>query len=284
VDKFTGDGLIALFGAPVALEDHALSVAEAGDIPWVCLSPYPPPLRSPGVPPFGLGLRPLPGPLGRMRDAVVRTAVLNQVEKVMLPPINAIRAEVNLAVVASIDEYLRRAQLLMVAGGKPFQYPHTEWGDAVQMIGPCDLDPGPNIEPEWLSSIERPIVLVTSSSERQADADLVSTAIAALTDEPVHVVATLPSGPPDGAVMSSNATLCRFAPHGVILARAVCVVTHGGMGATQTALARGVPVCAVPLGGISSKLHGASRSPAAARDYRPRGCRRRDCANECEKR
>ena len=28
----------------------------------------------------------------------------------------------------------------------------------------------------------------------------------------------------------------------------MCAVTHGGMGATQKALARGVPVCAVPFG------------------------------------
>lgn len=37
-------------------------------------------------------------------------------------------------------------------------------------------------------------------------------------------------------------------PHGAVLDRAVCAVTHGGMGATQKALARGVPVCAVPFG------------------------------------
>jgi UDP:flavonoid glycosyltransferase YjiC (YdhE family) len=30
--------------------------------------------------------------------------------------------------------------------------------------------------------------------------------------------------------------------------RAVCAVTHGGMGATQKALARGIPVCVVPYG------------------------------------
>jgi UDP:flavonoid glycosyltransferase YjiC (YdhE family) len=33
-----------------------------------------------------------------------------------------------------------------------------------------------------------------------------------------------------------------------VLDRAVCAVTHGGMGATQKALAAGVPVCAVPFG------------------------------------
>src|SRR5258708_21468401 len=47
----------------------ALSAAEAGDIPWACFCPYTPPLRSPGVPPFGPGLRPLSGVLGRLRDA-----------------------------------------------------------------------------------------------------------------------------------------------------------------------------------------------------------------------
>ena len=191
-------------------------------IPWACFSPYTPPLRSPGVPPFGLGLRPLSGVLGRVRDAAVRTAVVGRLEKVMLPPINTIRADVNVGPVASMDEFLRRAPLLLVASGKPFQYPQTDWGDAVQMIGPCVLDPGPDTIPDWLASIDRPIVLVTTSSEKQADANLVETAMAALADEPVHVVATVPAGQPDEYTTSPNATVCRFVPHGVVLDRAVC--------------------------------------------------------------
>ena len=74
-----------------------------------------------------------------MRDAAVRAAVMGGVERVVLPPINAIRADLKLRPVASIDEFLRRAPLLLVASGKPFQYPQTEWGDAVQMIGPWDV-------------------------------------------------------------------------------------------------------------------------------------------------
>jgi MGT family glycosyltransferase len=226
----------------------AQSAADAGPIPWACFSPYTPPLRSPGVPPFGLGLRPMSGVVGRMRDAAVRTAVVGRLEKVMLPPINTIRAKVNVGPVASMDEFLRRSPLLLVASGKPFQYPQTDWGDAVQMIGPCALDPGPNTEPDWLASVDRPIVLVTTSSEKQADDNLVQTAITALADEPVHVVATMPAGQPDGIATSPNSTVCQFVPHGVVLERAVCAVTHGGMGATQEALARGVPVCVVPYG------------------------------------
>lgn len=225
----------------------ARSAAEAGHLPWACFSPYTPPLRSPGVPPFGLGLKPMRGVLGRARDAVVHAVVSRTIEKVMLPPINLVRTDVGLPPVATVDEYLRRAPLLLVATGKPFQYEQTDWGDAIEMIGPCALDPFGDSSADWLAEIDRPIVLVTTSSEPQADAELVSTAIAALADEPVHVVATVPTGPP-AEMTAPNATVCGAVPHEAVLARAVCAITHGGMGATQKALLRGVPVCVVPFG------------------------------------
>jgi MGT family glycosyltransferase len=226
----------------------ALSAAEAGDIPWACFCPFTPLLRSPGVPPFGMGLRPLPGVLGRMRDAAARVALLRPLERIGRPPLNAVRTNAGLAPVKSMDELLRRAPLMLIASGKPFQYSQTDWGDTVHMIGPCTVDPGPDEVPEWLSAIERPIVLVTTSSEKQGDAELVSTAIAALADEPVHVVATMPAGVQPGLKLSANSTVCDFVPHDVVLSRSVCAVTHGGMGATQKALDHGVPVCVVPYG------------------------------------
>ena len=148
-----------------------------------------------------------------------------------------------------MDEFLRCAPMMLVASGKPFQYPQTDWGDAVHMIGPCAVDPVTEDAPEWLSEIERPIVLVTTSSEQQGDADLVPIAMAALVDDPVHVVATMPAGRQRDLNTSSRIRpCCDFVPHGVVLGRSVCAVTHGGMGATQKALDLGVPVCAVPYG------------------------------------
>jgi MGT family glycosyltransferase len=226
----------------------ALSVADAGDIPWLCFLPSSPVLKASGVPPFGPGFRPLPGLLGRIRDAAVRPMIAGVLDRAILPTINKLRAEIGVVPVASADEFFRRAPLLLLATGKPFEYPQGEWGDAVQMIGPCVFEPEADAVPAWLEAINRPIVLVTTSSEQQADAKLVSTAMTALADEPVHLVATLPAGRPDGMTSSPNATLCEFVPHGPILDRAVCAVTHGGMGATQKALARGVPVCVVPFG------------------------------------
>ncbi len=226
----------------------ALSVADAGDIPWACFSPYTPALQSPGVPPFGLGLAPLPGVLGRLRDAALRPVVMGMIEKTVLPRGNEIRAIAGAPPVASADDFMRRAPLMLVASGKPFEYPQTDWGDAVQMIGPCMFEPAMDTVPDWLNAIDRPIVLVTTSSQQQADAKLVMTALTALADEPVHVVATLPAGLPSDVTLAPNASVFEFVPHGPVLDRAVCAVTHGGMGATQKALARGVPVCVVPFG------------------------------------
>jgi MGT family glycosyltransferase len=225
----------------------ALSAAEAGDIPWACFSPFTPAMRAPGIPPFGPGLKPMPNMLGRFRDAAVGTMVSGPLNS-GLPPLNRVREELDLRPVGSMDEFWRRAPLMLVASAKPFEYAQTDWGDAVQMIGPCMLDPVSDTAPDWLASIDRPIVLVTTSSEKQGDDNLVEIALAALAQEPVHVVATLPAGHPEDIAAGSNATVCALVSHGPLLDRAVCAVTHGGMGATQKALARGVPVCVVPFG------------------------------------
>jgi MGT family glycosyltransferase len=209
--------------------------------------PYTPFLRSRGVPPFGPGLRRWPGLLGRLRDEALRPFVTGALEDAMLGPLNAVRDAAGAKPVRSADELLRRAPLMLVASGEPFEYPHPDWGGSVELIGPCDFDP-PAAIPDWLTDIDRPIVLVTTSSDRQADSQFPAAAMAALTDQPVHVVATYPCGVPDGIVAPRNATVQKFVPHGIVLDRAICAITHGGMGTTQKALSRGVPVCVVPHG------------------------------------
>jgi UDP:flavonoid glycosyltransferase YjiC (YdhE family) len=90
-------------------------------------------------------------------------------------------------------------------------------------------------------------VLVGTSSLAQGDERLGHIALRALADQPVHVVATFPAGIPPGLPRTPNSTVCRFVPHDLVLERAICVVTHGGMGTTVKALAHGVPVCVVPF-------------------------------------
>jgi MGT family glycosyltransferase len=225
----------------------AMSVAEASGVPWLVFSPFTPYLRSAGVPPFGPGLRPLPGIIGAVRDASMRPFVRHFFDRPMLPRINVIRAELGLAAVNTVDEMMRRAPLLLAVGGEPFEYPHPGWVDTVYLIGACAFEPAPMEAHDWVTAIDRPLVLVTTSSIRQADTVLAETALQALADEPVHVVATFPAGVPAQLHPPPNATLTRFLPHSVVLDRACCAITHGGMGATLKALDRGVPVCVVPF-------------------------------------
>ncbi len=225
----------------------AMSAADAADIPWLVFSPFTPYLRSRGVPPFGPGLRPVPGVVGDLRDASVRPIVRHLFDRPMLPRVNALRAELGLAPIASVDAFLRRAPLLLAVGGEPFEYPHPGWGDFVHHIGACVFEPMAAATPDWIEDIDRPVVLVNTSSIRQPDAALGRIALNALADEAVHVVATFPAGIPPDLPRPANATVCRFVPHAAILDRACCAITHGGMGTTLKALDRGVPVCVVPF-------------------------------------
>lgn len=236
--------------------------AECSGLPWATFSPYTPPLQSRGTPPFGPGLAPMSGPLGRARDAAARRLVLGAVEKLMLPRVNSLRAGLSggrLAPVSGADEMFRTAPLMLVATSEPFEYPHPDWGNDVRMIGALLWEP-PVEPPAWLRDGGDPLVLVTTSSEYQADELIVRTALAGLATEPLTVVATLPaaeagsagagraSGTSTFGPIPANARLEHFIPHGAVLEHAAVAITHGGMGATQKALSKGVPVVVVPFG------------------------------------
>jgi UDP:flavonoid glycosyltransferase YjiC (YdhE family) len=225
----------------------AMSTAEAWGGPWAAFCPHPLPLPSRDAPPFGPGLPPARGPLGRLRDRALKPILFGGLERIVLPPLNQIRSPLGLRELRDVEDLYSSPPLLLYMTAEPFEYPRSDWPDSVVMVGPCDWDPPAEPLP-LLNEIEAPIVLVTTSSEFQDDARLVRASLAALADEPIHTIATLPSAFEDGIAAPANASVMRFAPHGAILDRAVCAVTHGGMGATQKALARGVPVCAVPFG------------------------------------
>jgi MGT family glycosyltransferase len=226
----------------------AMSFTEAKNLPWVVFSPFMPYLRSPGSPPFGAGARPWPGPLGRIRDWGVGLVTRRVFDSPFRHGMQPVRAALGVPEVRSADALLRRAPAVLVATGKPFEYPHTDWGPSVELIGPASFEPAPAEPPAWLDEIDKPIVLVTTSSVPQADERLVNTALEALDGEPLHLVATSPARPDRTSWSHPGATLAQFVPHSLLLDRAVCVVTHGGMGITQKALSRGIPVCVVPFG------------------------------------
>jgi MGT family glycosyltransferase len=224
----------------------ATAVAEEWGGPWAQWYPFPLALTSRDVPPFGPGLKPAAGVAGRLRDRVLSPLLTGTLKRASLPAVNATRTTVGVRPFATTDEMFGVAPLLLYMTAEPFEYPRSDWPASVRMVGPCCWDP-PADPPVWLDDIERPLVLVSTSSEFQDDGRLARAALDALADEDVRVVATLPSAHLRGTV-PANARVEGFIPHAALLKRAACAITHGGAGATQKALASGVPVCVVPFG------------------------------------
>jgi MGT family glycosyltransferase len=268
----------------------AAAAAEAWGAPWASFCPYPLPLASRDAPPFGPGFAPARGIGGRLRDALMRPLVMGTLARTMLPKINVVRADAGLAPYKSINELFTRPPLLLYLTAEPFEYHRTDWPPNIVMTGPCEWDPT-ETTPTWLGEINKPIVLVTSSSEFQDDGRLVQAALDGLAGEDVHVVATVPAGDPGAFSVPANARVERFVSHGPVLERAIVAITHGGMGATQKALARGVPVVAVPFGrdqfevarrvevaGAGVRLPASKLTPEALRDAVARARTMRDGA------
>lgn len=223
----------------------AAAAAEAAGLPWAVFAPYFLPVRGPGVPPWGLGLSPMPGLLGRLRDALLWTGV-NALYDRALPALNQLRASVGVAPFRHVTDFLGRPPRIVAYSAEPLEYPRA-WPTNIRLVGPGVWEPGAG-GAEEASGDERPLVLVTCSTEFQNDGRLVEVALEALADEPVRVVATTASNDPKAFRVPANARVERFLPHGPLLQEAACVVCHGGMGITQKALFAGVPVCVVPFG------------------------------------
>ncbi len=224
----------------------ATAVAESWGGPWAQWFPFPLAMTSPDVPPFGPGLKPAAGVAGRARDRLLGPVLTGALKRACFPTLNATRKAVGVRPFVTTDEMFAVAPLLLYMTAEPFEYPRSDWPRSVRMVGPCCWEP-PADPPAWLNELTRPLVLVTTSSEFQDDGRLVRTALDALADEDLEVVATTPAAKLTGGV-PATARVERFIPHAPLLSRAVCAVTHGGAGATQKALASSVPVCVVPFG------------------------------------
>jgi MGT family glycosyltransferase len=223
----------------------AKAVAERRGLPWAVSQPSL--LEEPAADgtPFGLGLQPLGGPLGRARDRALGVLADGFDRRSRLPAVNSGRRAAGLPPLRSAAEFRHRAPLTLYFTAEPLDYPRR-LPPSVVMIGPSLWDPAPAGSVE-LPQGERPMILVGCSSEFQDDGAIAAAALAGLRDS-YRVVITTAGVDPASLGDPGDALVERYLPHTAILPHADAVVCHGGMGITQKALAFGVPVCVVPWG------------------------------------
>ena len=221
--------------------------AEAQGKPWVMFMPYCLPIASPDTPAFGPGFPPPTNALHRLRDrlvdGVVRYAVAGQVKR-----LNEIRATMGIPALNSFEDIFTRPDLVLYRTAVPFDYPRENWPQNVLAIGPGLWAP-PSEEPDWIDDLPSPRILVSVSTEKQDDGAIIETALRALANEKASVIVTTAALDPRAFhAPHDNVRITRFLSHAQIIHKMDLVVTHGGMGSTQRALAAGVPVCVIPCG------------------------------------
>lgn len=225
----------------------AAAYAESLRRPWAMFQPYVLATPSPDTPAFGLGFAPPRHALDRLRDGVMRAAQRLGTRS-QIARLDELRASLGVPPVGRFDGIVARPDLVLYRTAVPFDYPRRAWPANVAAIGPGLWAP-PGEPPAWLDELPRPRVLVSVSTELQEDGAIVETALAALADRPGSVIVTTAALDPAAfAAPHERVRVTRFLPHAQVVPQVDLVVTHGGMGTTQRALAAGVPVVVVPWG------------------------------------
>jgi MGT family glycosyltransferase len=217
--------------------------AEKAGVPLATLIPHIYPVVEPGLPFFAVGLQPARTPLGR---AVWRTGqrALNIGLEHGRRDLNTQRARLDLPPVEHFHGGISR-DLALVGTFPQLEYPR-QWPAGVKVTGPMTFElPHPDIE---LPPGDEALVLVAPSTAHDSDNHLVRTALEALANEPVRVVATtnrvVPQTPID---VPDNAVLVDWLSYSQLMPAASLVISHGGHGTVARALAAGTPLLICPI-------------------------------------
>jgi len=224
--------------------------AEHAGIPLATLIPHIYPVVEPGLPFFAIGLRPPRTRLGRGvwrygHDRALKVG-LEQGRR----DLNIQRQRLGLAPIERFHGGIS-PDLALVATYPQLEYPRR-WPAGVEITGPMTYEmPHPDIE---LPPGDAPLVLVAPSTAHDSDNHLVRTALAALADEPVRVVATTNRVAPQHPIeIPANAVLVEWLSYSQLMPAASLVVSHGGHGTVARALGAGTPVLVCPIIGDMSE-------------------------------
>lgn len=219
--------------------------AEKYGCHWATLIPHIYPIQDGEMPFFAVGALPPRTALGRrfwgLSDRLLNKGLergrddLNAQRKIVgLPPTERFHGGIS-------------PELAMVTTYPQLEYPRA-WPDSVHVTGPMPFEmPHDEIE---LPPGDDPLILVAPSTSQDPDNHLVRSALAAMKDQPVRVVATTNRVRPQSPIeVPANAVLVEWLSYSQVMPESALVLCHGGHGTVARALAEGVPVLTCPAAG-----------------------------------
>ena len=219
--------------------------AEKQGCGWGTLIPHIYPVQDHGMPFFSIGALPSRTAFGRQFWKLTENALRRGLERGR-DDLNAQRQLVGLPPTERFHGGTS-PDLAMVATYPQLEYPR-DWPSSVHVTGPMPFET-PH-EEITLPPGDDPLVLVAPSTSQDPDNHLVRSALAALGDQPVRIVATtnrvVPSRPID---VPANAVLVDWLSYSQVMPESALVICHGGHGTVARALAEGVPVLTCPAAG-----------------------------------
>jgi MGT family glycosyltransferase len=241
--------------ADVLVADNASAVVEAVHqklgTPWAVYGMSIMTMSSRDVAPFGLNLPPSATPLGRLRNRALYWLVERVLFREAHDHNRKLRRELGLPPLRrSIFDFAKDADLYLQSGVPSFDYPRTDLPPNVHFIGaPIPEPPAGWTPPSWWRELDRQrVVLVTQGTINNDFDQLIRPAIRALAEENVLVIVTTGSRPASDVEMEtlpSNVFVERFVPYAHLMPHVDLLLTNGGYGSIQIALAHGVPVVAI---------------------------------------
>jgi len=258
VDAMLSDGL--MYGVGMA--------GELEGVPWATFGDGPLPFEEPDTPPFGPGLLPMRGPVGRLRNRLLSVVAARVVFRDAQRVYDRARADLGLPrdsrAVAGATGW---PYLHLQASTPAFEYPHRNLPGHVHWVGALRPDaPKDWVPPVWWGEVTgstRPVVHLTQGSLRPDLTELIIPSLQALADEEVLVVVTTGGASADqveaayGGPLPTNARVTKFIPYDTLLAHTALFLTNGGYSGVTLALAHGVPI--VQAGTTEEKAEIAAR-------------------------
>ncbi len=246
--------ILATYPADVTLADMGLLgaawLAELGGPPYAAYGVTIVPASSRDTAPMGLGLPPSRSPVVRVRNRVLDWSITTFMFGGAVKYANEIRAELGLPRIkySPFEIPVRGSQLFLQPCTCLFEYPRSDLPRHVHYIGPLLPQAPPDFSPpDWWDDLhdDRPVVLVTQGTVATRHADLLLPALRALASEDVLVVATtgtVEAGGLHTGRLPANARVEKFIPYSELLPHVDVMLTNGGYGGVQFALAHGVPL------------------------------------------
>ncbi len=256
-------------------------------------------LASRDTAPFGLGLAPIPGVVGRIRNAALAALVRRVLVAPQRVADDMYRALHGKAMSVPILDWARDAEAIAQFTVRGFEYPRSDAPAHLHFVGPLSATGSAAPRPEWWDELDgsRPVVHVSQGTIANKDfGQLIGPTMEALADEEVLVVVSTGGRPLDTLPpLPANARAAEYLPYDELLPKTDVFVSNAGYGGVQYALRYGVPIVAsggqedkpevgarVAWSGVGRRLTGVSPTPRQIRQavkevlasdtYRRRAC------------